>query len=112
MQHRPVSYKASPRDMPPRFLPFRRQGTAVSDGAGKRRDAIMPVRLKKLIGTFLLVTLVIVYAILATIIAVAHLGNSPAWVHLIYFIASGLLWVLPAMAIIWWMAQPPRKKQL
>lgn len=71
----------------------------------------MPVRLKKLIGTFLLVALVIVYAIIATLIAVAHLGQSPAWVHLLYFFFSGLLWVLPAMGIIWWMAQPPRKRQ-
>lgn len=33
----------------------------------------MPVRLKKLIGTVLLVVLIAVYALLATIIAVAHL---------------------------------------
>ncbi len=71
----------------------------------------MPVRLKKLIGTFLLVTLVIVYALLATIIAVAHLGGASPWVHFVYFLVGGLLWVLPAMGIIWWMAQPPRKKQ-
>ncbi|ASV85144.1 MULTISPECIES: DUF2842 domain-containing protein [Brucella/Ochrobactrum group] len=71
----------------------------------------MPVRLKKLIGTFLLVALVIVYAVFATIIAVAQLGNSPAWVHLLYFFFTGILWVLPAMGIIWWMAQPPRPKR-
>ncbi|MGU3576760.1 DUF2842 domain-containing protein [Brucellaceae bacterium C25G] len=68
----------------------------------------MPVRLKKLIGTFLLVSLVIIYALLATIIAVAHLGESSVWVHLLYFATTGLLWILPAMAIIWWMAQPSR----
>ncbi len=71
----------------------------------------MPVRLKKLIGTFLLVALVIVYAIIATLIAVAHLGQAPAWVHLLYFFITGLLWVLPAMGIIWWMVQPPRGKR-
>ena len=71
----------------------------------------MPVRLKKLIGTFLLVALVIVYAIFATIIAVAQLANSPAWVHFVYFLFTGVLWVLPAMGIIWWMAQPPRQKR-
>ena len=38
----------------------------------------MPVRLKKLIGTFLLVLLVIVYALLATSIAVARLGECGA----------------------------------
>ncbi|WP_343314367.1 DUF2842 domain-containing protein [Brucella sp. BE17] len=71
----------------------------------------MPVRLKKLIGTVLLVLLVIVYALFATIIAVAHLAESSALVHLLYFFFTGILWVLPAMAIIWWMAQPQRKKQ-
>ncbi|MGU3398382.1 DUF2842 domain-containing protein [Brucellaceae bacterium D45D] len=71
----------------------------------------MPVRLKKLIGTVLLVLLVIIYAIFATIIAVAHLAQSSALVHLLYFFFTGILWVLPAMGIIWWMAQPPRKKR-
>jgi hypothetical protein len=42
---------------------------------------------------------------------VAHLAESSAWVHLLYFFVTGILWVLPAMGIIWWMAQPPRKKQ-
>ncbi|MCX2696197.1 MULTISPECIES: DUF2842 domain-containing protein [Ochrobactrum] len=71
----------------------------------------MPVRLKKLIGTLLLVALVIVYAVFATIIAVAQLAESPAWVHLLYFLFTGVLWVVPAMGIIWWMAQPPRPKR-
>ncbi|MFK4823821.1 DUF2842 domain-containing protein [Paenochrobactrum sp. BZR 588] len=70
----------------------------------------MPVRLKKLIGTFLLVSLVIIYALLATIIAVAHLGDASVWVHLLYFAITGLLWIVPAMGIIWWMAQPPRSR--
>ena len=68
----------------------------------------MPVRLKKLIGTVLLVLLVAVYAILATIIAVAQLAESGPLVHLAYFFFTGFLWVLPAMVIIKWMAKPPR----
>lgn len=63
----------------------------------------MPVRLKKLIGTILLVVLVIVYAIVATAFATARLGESGPLVHLAYFLFTGLLWVLPAMAIIKWM---------
>jgi len=96
--------------MPPRFCPF----TGLVHRLVKnweKENCTMPVRLKKLIGTFLLVSLVIVYAVFATIIAVAHLAESSAWVHLLYFFATGILWVLPAMGIIWWMAQPPRKKQ-
>lgn len=63
----------------------------------------MPLRLKKLIGTVLLIVLVVVYALLATMIAVAQLAESGPLIHLAFFLFSGLLWVLPAMAIIKWM---------
>ena len=66
----------------------------------------MPVRVKKLIGTVLLVALVCIYAVLATLVAVAQLSESGPLVHLGYFLLTGLLWVLPAMLIIKWMATP------
>ncbi|MBB4067118.1 DUF2842 domain-containing protein [Gellertiella hungarica] len=69
----------------------------------------MPLRLKKLIGTILIVVLVILYALLATSFASAYLGSSSGWVHLLYFALSGLLWILPAMLIIKWMAGPRQK---
>ncbi len=68
----------------------------------------MPVRLRKLIGTVLLVLLVIIYALVATIIAVAQLSESGPLVHLAFFLLSGLLWILPAMAIIKWMTKMPK----
>lgn len=67
----------------------------------------MPVRLKKLIGTVLLILLVSVYAIVATIVAVAQLAESGPLVHLAYFLFTGVLWVLPAMLIIKWMVKAP-----
>ena len=70
----------------------------------------MPIRLKKLIGTILLVILVIAYALIATMIAVAQLSQSGPVVHLAFFLFSGLLWVLPAMAIIKWLILEPRPK--
>ena len=70
----------------------------------------MPIRLKKLIGTILLVALVVVYAILATIVAVAQLAESGPLVHLLFFLFSGLLWILPAMGIIKWLIIEPRPK--
>ncbi len=66
----------------------------------------MPIRIKKLIGTFLLLALVIIYALLATMIAVAQLAESHWLTHLAFFAISGLLWILPAMVIIKWMAGP------
>lgn len=63
----------------------------------------MPVRLKKLIGTILLIALVVVYALVATTVASARLGESGPLVHLAYFFFTGLVWILPAMLIIKWM---------
>jgi len=69
----------------------------------------MPIRLRKFIGTILIIVLVLVYALVANTIAVATLGNAPWWGHLLYFFLTGLLWVLPAMVIIKWMAGPPQR---
>jgi hypothetical protein len=69
----------------------------------------MPVRLRKLIGTLLIIVLVILYALVATTIASYRLGQSPWWVHLIYFAGTGLLWIIPAMFIIRWMERPAGK---
>ncbi|ABC90366.1 hypothetical conserved protein [Rhizobium etli CFN 42] len=69
----------------------------------------MPVRLRKFIGTILIIVLVLVYALVANTIAVATLGNAPWWEQLLYFLLTGLLWVLPAMVIIKWMAGPRRQ---
>ncbi|WP_137113832.1 DUF2842 domain-containing protein [Mesorhizobium sp. GR13] len=68
----------------------------------------MPIRLKKLIGTVLLVALVVIYSLLATAIAVARLGDSGPVVHLLFFLISGLLWILPAMLLIKWMMISPK----
>jgi hypothetical protein len=74
----------------------------------KAQGADMPIRLKKLIGAILLVALVIVYALVATMIAVAQLSESGPLVHLAFFLVGGLVWILPAMGIIKWMMLPPK----
>ncbi len=54
----------------------------------------MPIRLKKLIGTMLLVALVIVYALVATTVAAARLGEVQARSsHLAFFFFTGILWI-------------------
>ncbi|APH71839.1 DUF2842 domain-containing protein [Aquibium oceanicum] len=70
----------------------------------------MPVRLKKFIGSILLVALVVIYALVATAVATARLAESSWVVHLAYFFFTGLLWVLPAMWIIKWMASAPKPR--
>lgn len=71
----------------------------------------MPVRLKKFIGVILLIALVVLYALIATTVAVHRLGEASALVHLAYFFFTGFLWVLPAMWVIKWMATPSKDRQ-
>ncbi|MEX6505648.1 DUF2842 domain-containing protein [Jiella sp. M17.18] len=70
----------------------------------------MPVRVKKLIGTIVLILLVTIYAVFATAIASVYLGDASGWMHLAYFLFTGLLWVLPAMGVIKWMESVPRAR--
>lgn len=70
----------------------------------------MPIRLKKLLGTVLLIILVIVYALVATTVAVAQLSESGPLAHFTFFLLSGLVWILPAMGIIKWMMLGPKVK--
>jgi uncharacterized membrane protein len=76
------------------------------------QGVVMPVRLKKFIGIILIVVLVMLYALLATTIATLTLAQSPWWVHLLYFLLTGVLWVVPAMFIIKWMAGPVQKNRV
>lgn len=69
----------------------------------------MLIRLKKLVGTIILILIVIIYPIFATAYASLHLAQSSGWVHLAFFLVTGLLWILPAMVVIRWMSGPPAK---
>lgn len=70
----------------------------------------MSVAVKKMLGMIALVLLIVIYALVATAIASAHLGSSPWWVHTLYFFLTGILWVVPAMFIINWMLRLPSSK--
>ncbi len=66
----------------------------------------MPQRIRKLVGTVLLVVFVAFYALAAMTVAAAKLPGTSGWVQLVFFAVAGLLWVLPAAALIAWMAKP------
>ncbi|KPB01769.1 DUF2842 domain-containing protein [Ahrensia marina] len=70
----------------------------------------MSTRLKSFIGMLILVTLVIIYALVATTVAAYRLADSEWYVHLAFFGLSGLLWVVPAMFVISWMLKPSKKE--
>ena len=68
----------------------------------------LPLRAKKMIGMFFIVLLVIVYALVAVAVASATLANAPWYAHMLYFMFSGVLWIVPAMVIIKWMSTESR----
>ena len=70
--------------------------------------AIMPIRLRKLIGAVLLFALVIVWALVAMALAQAPLIRDNAIASVAYYVIAGLGWVLPAMPIVAWMSRTKR----
>jgi hypothetical protein len=70
----------------------------------------MPPRARRFIGTIALLTLVIVWALLAMALAQSVLTNINGFIAAIYYVVAGLGWVLPAMPIISWMAKGDREK--
>ncbi|TAK49994.1 MAG: DUF2842 domain-containing protein [Xanthobacteraceae bacterium] len=68
----------------------------------------MPIRLRKLIGTVLLLVLVAAWAFLAMALAQMPVLAESRVAQLIYYVVAGLGWVLPAMPLITWMSRPDR----
>ncbi|AXS42729.1 DUF2842 domain-containing protein [Breoghania sp. L-A4] len=66
--------------------------------------------LKRLFGTIVLVVFVVVYAFLAMVIGDMSLQQSSTPVKLIYYAIAGLIWIVPAGAIISWMYRAPKEK--
>lgn len=66
----------------------------------------MPIRLRKLIGTVVLLLLVTCWALLAMAFAQVALTTGNRLVEFTYYVAAGLGWVLPAMPLISWMLRP------
>jgi hypothetical protein len=66
----------------------------------------MPLRLRKLIGAFALLALVVIWALLAMALAQSMLTSVSGWVATLYYVIAGMGWILPAMPLIRWMSKP------
>ncbi|QDG78154.1 DUF2842 domain-containing protein [Labrenzia sp. PHM005] len=64
---------------------------------------------RKFFGMVVLVIFVVVYAFLAMVIGDMTLQQASNLVRFGYFAVAGLLWVVPAGAIIWWMERGGKK---
>lgn len=65
----------------------------------------MSIRIRKLIGGIALITLVIVWALVAMAFAQIPAIFQNSWVSFAYYVLAGLGWVLPAMPLISWMSR-------
>jgi hypothetical protein len=70
----------------------------------------MPSRLRKFIGSILLLVLVTFWALLAMALAQSVLTDINGFVAVIFYVVAGLGWVLPAMPLISWMAKGDKAK--
>ena len=68
----------------------------------------MPIRLRKFLGTLILLVFVPTYALMAMSLAVSILPGTSGWTQAGYYIIAGLVWVLPAGVIVTWMVRPAR----
>ena len=66
----------------------------------------MSIRIRKLIGTVVLLVLVTVWALVAMALAQAPLISGNRIVEGLYYVLAGLGWILPAMPLIRWMSRP------
>jgi hypothetical protein len=77
-------------------------------GSAPNKDDLMGIRTRKFLGTFALLALVAVWALLAMAFAQFALGSANAFVVALFYVVAGLGWVLPAMPIVSWMQRPDR----
>jgi preprotein translocase subunit SecF len=63
-----------------------------------------------LIGTFTLLVLVTLWALLAMAVAQVALTLTSGIVAGLYYVVAGLGWVLPAMPLVRWMSRPDRDR--
>lgn len=67
----------------------------------------MSTRVKKLIGSVILVVGVAVYAFLVMIVGQVRLAQAGPGVQFAFFAFFGLIWIVPAGLLIRWMERKP-----
>ena len=64
------------------------------------------IRLRKLIGTVVLIVLVVTWALVAMAVAQFPAIKGNGLIEVIYYVVAGLGWVLPGMLLLKWMLRP------
>ena len=66
----------------------------------------MRQRQRKLIGTVALIALVIFWALFSMSLVYGRVGAMPTYAQTLIYLVLGLVWILPAGWLIWWMQRP------
>ena len=74
------------------------------------RKPWLPMRLRKLIGLVAMLVLIVFYALLVMPVAVTTSVPDNKWIEFFFYLITGIAWVLPAGAIIYWMQRPDEEE--
>ena len=74
----------------------------------RQGEPFVHIRTRKFLGTFALLALVAVWALLAMAFAQFALSSANAFVAALVYVIAGLGWVLPAMPVVSWMQRPDK----
>ncbi len=78
----------------------------MDDPQSESSPMALPMRTRKILGTFILLAFIIIYAFAIMLIGVGVLNDAPTWLELTYYLVSGCAWAFPAMLILKWMLKP------
>lgn len=67
-------------------------------------------RTRKFIGTIVLVVFLTIYCLTVMVFGATRVPDASVLMQTVFFVVGGLLWVIPAMAIVWWMQRPDRER--
>ena len=68
----------------------------------------MGVRVRKLIGTVVMLAFIFFYALFAMAVAEGRITQAPKLLQTLAYMVLGLIWVLPLMPLVRWMAKPDK----
>ncbi len=77
-------------------------------GDRQLEDFGMGTRIRKLIGTVVMLAYIIFYALFAMAIAEGRITEAPKLVQTLVYIVLGLIWIVPLMPLVRWMAKPDK----
>lgn len=69
----------------------------------------MSMRVRKLFGTVVMLVFILSYALFAMAVAEGRITEAPKLVQTIAYIALGLIWVIPMMPLVRWMAKSDKQ---